>query len=440
MSCTKKICDESSPACSNALGIFRVQPTNIAVHQASSRETNPLAAVDQTSPYEFAVRSDSLWLDLSKTFLFTDLSLEKHTSTGWVPVEKADKVGVIQSIGQSFIRQLKVSINNTEIYDSGNLFPYKNYITNELMLSEAAKDSWLQAIGYRKDDADQDSLTNKGFLKRSALFAEGKRSQFIAPLEFDLSNQDLYLLNGTDLLFTIYRADDEFLILAPDPADNKKYRVKVHAVKIIVRMVDLQPSLNVTIASMLERTPAKYSLRKTEMRSCYISEGRTEIDFQAFTNILPRRMFACLIANEAARGSTKKSPFKTTNCKLREAIVYAGGLIFPSIPYNIDYDRGLGYVKAFVDLYDALGQLHTNRTCGITLEKFVEGWNFLAFQMTASLEDSGGFELVRNGTTSLKLVFSEPIQAGGVMLFLLGEFDQVLTIDKHRVVQTDTAV
>jgi len=85
MSCTKKIDERSGCALSNALNIFAVPPTNVAVARSYYREILPLNTISE-SPYHFRIFSDNLWTDLSRTYLYLELALEKQSADGkWVP-------------------------------------------------------------------------------------------------------------------------------------------------------------------------------------------------------------------------------------------------------------------------------------------------------------------------------------------------------------------
>ncbi|KAH7703364.1 Protein F19G12.2 [Aphelenchoides avenae] len=95
-------------------------------------------------------------------------------------------------------------------------------------------------------------------------------------LDFDLANQNLFLLNNLDVLFTIYRHDDNFLIQSLRQGDTNTYRLKVHNMRLRVKTVDVNSSVNPAVGNTLEKTMAKYPVRKTEIRSCYLTPGRTE--------------------------------------------------------------------------------------------------------------------------------------------------------------------
>lgn len=444
MSCSKKICNQSNLAFNSALNVFAVPPTNVSVNRSFFREILPLSTITQEGPYLFRLFSDNLWTDLSRIYLHLELSIEKpdkDVAGRWIAISAADdpKVAAIQMIGSTFIQQLIVSVGTTEVYNSGILYPYRAYITNELSYPGSVKSNFLAASGYYPTTTHDDP-GDEGFEDRVKLFTNGKVAHFLTRLDFDVSNQELFLLNQIDVLFTLYRARDEFLLesrnnIVPSP----RYRLRLHNAKLYAKMVEVQPSLNVSIYNALEKQPATYAVRKTEIKSQYLSAGRTEFDYNVFSSTIPRRLTVALVAHDAFNGGYGKAPFNFQPFSLRSICAHAGGYIYPQVPYSLDFTNS-HFVRAFVDLYEALGTANSERSFDISLEKFSNGWTFFSIPMTSTLDDSCGFELLRSGTTTLRLQFSEPIPAGGVEMVVLGEFDQMILIDYNRRVISDSTL
>jgi len=437
MSCPQKISGKSPLAIDNGLNIFTVPPTNVSIIRSHFREILPLSTITQDSPYLFRIFSDNLWTDLSRIYLYLELSIQKKDGNNWVPLVTADtSVGCIQGIGQSFVQQLKVTIGTTDLYDSGSLYPFKNYMTTELSYPGNVKSNFLASTGYYPIEK-HNILGDEGFKKIVALFAGGKKAQFLSRLDFDFGNQELFLLNNMDVLFTIFRAKDNFCIHTLQADDSKSYRLFVHDVKIYAKMVEVQPSLNLSIYKQLEKQPATYSIRKTEMKSCFLSAGRTSIDYNAFSGNIPRRVTVAFVENEAFNGNSKKTPFNFKPYDIREIAVYAGGQIYPVVPYKMKFDDN-EFIRPYVDMYEALGVANSDRSFDIAVEKYKEGWTFFIIPLTSTLDDSCGFELLRNGTTSIRVLFNQAIPAGGVEMLVLGEFDQMVMIDYNRHIVSDS--
>uniref|UniRef100_A0A914KYB0 Uncharacterized protein n=1 Tax=Meloidogyne incognita TaxID=6306 RepID=A0A914KYB0_MELIC len=361
MSCCKKINENSPLALNSALSIFTVPPTNVSVVRSFFREILPLSTITQDSPYLFRLFSDNLWTDLSRTYLYLELSIEKLGGDNkWSAITATDtSIAPIQGIGQTFIQQLKVTVGNNEVYDSGTLYPYKAYITNELSFPNNVKSNFLASIGYYKTDKHDDSI-DFGFLKRSSLFSNDSRVQ-----------------------------------------------------------------------------PATYAIRKTEIKSTFLTAGRTEIEYNAFSASIPRRITVALVGNKAFNGDFSLSPFNFLPYDLRDISVHTGGHIYPMVAYKLKFKEDL-FVRAYVDMYEALGMANSDRSFDISMEKFKSGWTFFVIPLTSTLDDSCGFELLRSGTTSIRLEFNTPIPTGGVEMIVLGEFDQMLMIDYNRHIVSDS--
>ncbi|KAL3076854.1 hypothetical protein niasHT_033756 [Heterodera trifolii] len=383
------------------------------------------------------VEEDRTILDATKEMGMEAWVQAYRATDKWVAIEDTDvKVSTIQGIGQTFVQQLKVTVGNTEVYDSGNLYPFKAYITNELSFPVNAKKNFLGSTGYYHTERHNDE-TDDGFKERCKVFKGGNSAQFLSRLDFDLGNQELYLLNNLDLLFTIYKAKDAFLLQTLKANDDTKYRLTVHDVKIYAKMIEVQPSLNMNLYKTLEKQPATYAVRKTEIKSSYISSGRYEFEYNVFSSTIPRRVTIALVSNSAFNGDYKLTPFKFDPFDLREISVHAGGMVYPVVPHKLNFSKNY-YVRAFVEMYEALGMANSERSFDVSMDQFKNGWAFFVIPLNSTLDDSCGFELLRSGTTSIRTTFDSPIPKGGVEMIVLGEFDQMIMIDYNRHIVSDS--
>ncbi|KAL3075488.1 hypothetical protein niasHS_011995 [Heterodera schachtii] len=409
---------------------------------------------------------DSQYCDLSKTYMYLLTSIERKNGAGeWVPTDDAieqDKhVGVIQNFGSSFVRSLKVNVSGVEVFDSSIYYHYRAYIMQELGYSHEIRKAFHEAGCYYSDENSQDSYSNKGFTSRAQRFSNGKQCETMVKLNFDLARQNTLLLNNQDVVFTIHRNSDSFLLLTPkwktvtdavkDAQGNiitaarvtwhdntAEYRIRLHDMRLYVRTVDVTPSLNIAISRQLESTPAKYALRKVEMRSIFLGTGRTELSHNVFTSTLPRRLICAFVSTDAYSGARQLSPFNFEHANVRSISAEANGLTFPSTPYLFSFGNQKKFVRAFVDMYAGLGLDDSdNKTVSISMARFLSGWAFFVIPMTSTLDDTPGFELIRQGTCTVKVQFEEPIKADGYEMLILGEFDSVLSINADRVLSTD---
>ena len=81
-----------------------------------------------------------------------------------------------------------------------------------------------------------------------------------------------------------------------------------------------------------------------------------------------------------------------------------------------------------------------SKTVSISMSRFLNGWAFFVIPMTSTLDDTPGFELIRQGTCTIKVQFDEPIKIHGYEMIIMGEFDSILSINADRVLSTDGSV
>ena len=237
-------------------------------------------------------------------FVFAEFKLKKIADDGLlVDLEAGASVGLIQMPGATFIRNLKVHINQREVYDSNQLYSYKVFLDTELSYPVTAKDAYFSAIGYFRDN-DPVKLNDK----RKKLLEDSNSYQTISKLSADIFNQDLYMISNVELDIELALQSDEFMIM--QEAENKnKYTLDIVDCRLIVKTVDLMDGLSLDIAKKLDIEPARYGVRKSFMKSLFITGGRFDFSANLFTEEVPRRVIIGLVANQNYIGNKYKNPF-----------------------------------------------------------------------------------------------------------------------------------
>nr|CAD2191450.1 unnamed protein product [Meloidogyne enterolobii] len=461
MTTLKKIDKDSSEGVDNRLSFFSIPSTNVGIQRSAYKEILPLNALNQSAgPFIFRYFGDSLYLDLSKTFLSLILSLErKDVASGeWIPISdgeaadlKGDKfAGVAQYLGLTWIRRLTLSINGIQCYDSGIHYAYRCILLHELGADREVSKGIYEAALYYKDAVDKDDFEGSGFKSRASRFAKGKLCRMFSHLDYDMARQNQLLIPHSDVIWTIYRNSDEFLIHTPKYRsatalldNNNTYRLRLHDMRIFVKQVDLSMSLNNAIARHLEQSPAKYAYRKIDIRSVFLGKGRQEITHAAFTSTCPRRLIISFVSSPAFTGNTALSPFTFEHANLRSVSAEFGGFQFPAVSYDFDFADN-NFVRAYVDMFvgmDLDNWPNTDqRTLDISMKEFSKSSCFFVIPMTSTLEDTNGLELIRQGTTTVRCIFNQPIKDDGYEMIIMGEFDSILSINADRVLSTDGSV
>ncbi|KAF7639687.1 hypothetical protein Mgra_00001011 [Meloidogyne graminicola] len=442
MSIHNKIDRESSNAITNALSFFETPNTNVSVSSSSVIELLTLNPVNIT-PYHFKIHASTNYIDLAKCYIFTELKITKEDKDGkLVSLEATDNVACCQLIGHTLWKNCRISINGTQIFEGNSLMAYKSIFDYELTYPQGVKNSYLSAAGYY-DDGDI-NLKGVGFETRKSLFSSSPQNsaQFIAKLDVDICNQPRYLVNQCEVDIELLPNDSNFLLIAPNNINKIKYHLEVLACKLYVKKIELMDSLAFDISKKLEMKPARYPMRKTSLKSLFISENRTEFNANLWADQVPRRVILGMVKNIDFVGSQDAHPFNFQHFDLRDISITAGGITFPAAPYSLDFPKGK-FCRIFHDMQEAIGYAGSLESNGISMERFSSGgYCILAFNLTNSQEDNGPetFDLIKNGTTSIKLTFNKPIPTGGVVLIAMGEVDSLLLLDRNRTITSDISV
>ena len=453
MTTINKIDAQSQPGIENSLNLFSLPVTSIAFNKSAVRELQPITALDDVGPYTFRIFSDNQFIDLTRTFFYLETKIQKKEDDDWVPLDNAEaadlNVSVVNNYGNSFIKRLDIKVNGTEIFSSGTNYAYRAYLNHELFTSTETRRSLSEASCYYADSNENKTgaayRNNDGFKARAKRFTAGQTCYTMARLDFDLAEQENLFVNNVDILITIFRQDDNWLLITPDygaqgvTVNANVYRIKVVAMRLYVVAVDVIQSLQNAIARQLESQPAKYSVRKIEVRNFYLGPGRQDLVLNVFQSTVPRRVIVGFVNRRAFIGDRKLSPFYFDNADLRSISIETGGVTFPAVAYDFNFGENR-YIRGFVDMYQHLNLIGRTHSINLTMPKYHAGWSFFSFNLTSTLKDSSAFELIRNSTTVIKAIYNSAIVDPGYEMIVFAEFDQIISVSQERVLSTDGSI
>lgn len=133
-------------------------------------------------------------IDLSNIYVITEMQLKEVNADGSLKtLAQNEIVAPIQMPGGTFIKNLKIMLNQREVYDSNQLYSYKVYLDTEFSYPTTVKDAYLTASGYQRETEDPNRVADVGYIARKNAFSESKTVQLIHKLSADILNQDLYL-------------------------------------------------------------------------------------------------------------------------------------------------------------------------------------------------------------------------------------------------------
>jgi len=433
-----KIIDTMSfPGTKSELDLFNVPPTQVAVENSQWNEINLRNACTNTGPYEFHIGPNPQFLHLAKNYLFIDLRIVKENGNILLHADgNADRdplTGPINLIGKTFIRQVKLTLNGAEVFDSGDKYAYRAFLETELNYGYDAKNSHLQAALYFQDypHTDIDNNNNTGLATRARYFRSSNWVQVMAPIHCDIFSQNKYLINNIDLRLTLYRNSDAFCIMSPAAA--QRYKIEVASMKWYVKGVDISKSVSLALERSLIQYSAKYPFRRVEIRTIHVNAGLRETPENAiFNGQIPRRLVVGCVDADAYHGTYGKSPFNFKNYNIDEVSITAAGQMYPAKPLTPDFPNNR-YTHSFLQLFEGLGLSDDNGGNTVNMAKFKSGICVFAFDLSPDEDDNNDhWDLVKEGATTVRIHFADPVPAGGIEILVYGEFDNLLTINHTR--------
>jgi len=427
------------------LSLFSLPATQVAVEKSYWVEVQPQNGITDEGPYHFHMPPDSLYLDLNKNYIYMQLCIQHADGTNLVHGQQiADgndpndpAVAPINLLAKTFFRQVKIFLGSRLCYDSDDLYPYRSILETELNYGEEAKKTQLQCAQYFKDTTDTDQ--NPGFVARAALYQGSHIVEMMAPICCDLTSQERYMLNRVDLRVELYRHTDPFLIQCYAVNPNH-YKIHVHSMKWYVRRIDLLKSSALGLEAILSKNAAKYPVRRVVLTTRHVEGNRRECpSYQVFSGQVPRRMVVALCDARAFHGAYGRDPFFFQPFHISEISITAGGNTYPHHPLTMDFDNGR-YMRAFVNLFEALGIAGTDKGSFINYQEFANGKTIFCFDLSADNSSGASWELVAEGSTCLHMKFSQDTPATGIKAICYAEMDNLISIDRARNAYMDYTV
>jgi len=181
-------------------------------------------------------------------------------------------------------------------------------------------------------------------------------------------------------------------------------KVQIVQASMFVRKVKLMPS--VAHAKTLERSPAKYPIRRVVCKSFTIPQNYLDVSHEKlFFGQLPTRVVIGLVDNRAYNGDRQRNPFNFQHFNLNEIAVYLDSQQQHAVrPVQPDYEHGL-YIRAYNSMFAGTGKVCKDDGLYISREDYSAGYALYAFDLTADLGEEDHFSLVRQGSVRLSLKF-----------------------------------
>ena len=430
---------QSCECMKSELDIFTVPPTQTSIESGNWVEYNPIASIADGSPIEFTVSgSGQDYLDAANTQLYVKAKITRADETD---IANDAAVGPVNLLLHSLFSDVDVSLNETSVTSSNNMYAYRAYIETLLSYGTTAKQSQLTSQLYYKDVAGaleeinpyDDAAVNTGFVARSQFTNESRVVDMIGKIHSDLFFQDKYMLNDVGVRIRLNKSKDTFCLMADAAAT---FKVKILDCKLYVRKVKISPSVFIAHNKALEGGNAKYPIRRAVCKTYTIPTGNLDhTQENLFTGQLPTRIVVGCVNNDAFNGRFSKNPFNFKHFNLTQLRVYLDGQQHSLIPIEPNFNAN-NYITAYSNLFAGTGKLMKDEGTDIKREDFAGGYALYVFDLTADLAEEGHFNLMKHGNVRLDLKFGAALP-NTINVIAYAEFESVLEIDKSRNIIVD---
>ncbi len=431
----------SSECSKSELDLFSVPPTQTSIEEGKWDNVNPESGYKDNTSILFKIPStDSHYMDLSETQLYLSVKLLAETS----PIGEK-KVGPVNNLLHSMFYQIKIKFNEKDVENSNGNYHYKAYFENLLSFNSEAKKTFLRNEGWVDDTPGAfdehasvqtgsgtstspfiPSKLNNGYIKRREMFLQGKTVELCGRIHSDVFNINKYILNNVNVSLELFK-NKPILYLIGDKDEAEPYKIIIESAHLKFRRVKISPSVMLAHAMVLEKTTAKYPLKRTIVHNYPYEFASTKFEKCLHSGVMPSRVLIALVETDRVSGSLNTNPFKFDHCKVQSIMLKAAS---SSLPYSseleFDYSKGK-YMEAYNTLFTNI----KGTECGITYTDFAGGNTVYAFDLTPDLCNMGHYNVMKNGSLNLSLKVEEALPKS-ITIMTYMEFDNMIEIDSKR--------
>uniref|UniRef100_A0A158P4C9 Uncharacterized protein n=1 Tax=Tetranychus urticae TaxID=32264 RepID=A0A158P4C9_TETUR len=397
----------SLPASKSELSLFTVPPTQVAIDSSYEVEYRPSASLESSKVHTIDVPASEDFTDLSQTMVH--INLEVHDKDG-KKVKTADIKGV-ENFGNALFDQVDFFIGTVNTSQATNMYHYQSYIEN-LLFRHPTK-------------ADAGRYDTSNFLKNNV--------DLYFRLHLPMCQQDKLLLNGIPLLFRFTRSREKFPLIH---ITQDEYTIKITKLALHIKRVKLFPDTQTGIISALKESPAKYFIIRNVVKSFSMNKGVSTVNIEnIFSGILPRRVIVGFVDETAFAGNNYKDPYWFEHANITQISLNVDGNLYPSIPYQPSFPDNC--MREYVNLFRCLGQDEGIPQLDLDYENYKSKKTLFGFDLGGGLGgETGSLSLIKRGAVRLELRFAAETTSS-YKIIVFGQFDNLITIDKDRIVTLD---
>jgi len=352
--------------------------------EAKYVDYNPTHSIVRNSPIEIIIpRLADDVIDFKHCSLFAIAKITK--ADGSAP--DADKVGPCNNTLHSLWKTVTIHLNGTNISGPGEHYHYRAYLEDLLSYNPEAFTYQLQMQMWNNDKEGkfEDAVTagaghNDGLVKRAAYFNTGKSVRMVGRLHSDVFNQTQCLIPYVEMRVTLTPNNDNVLLTC---ADNIAYQM--HIVKCFMRMHQyrLVPESKNELLKVMQRTPIPYQIKHSRVHPLTIPANVSDhLATISLSGPVPSRIVLGMLSQACFTGGYATNPFFFQHFTVNYMELKVNGKVFPSsgpIECNFETKDALA---AYYQLYESMSNMPAIKPIAITLDQFMDGFTFFAFDLT----------------------------------------------------------
>lgn len=409
---------ESAPSSKSELNLFSIPTTQVAIESRYEVEYRPSASLESSQVHDVIVPPSEDLTDLSATMLHLKVIVTDSTGSA---TKHTLKALMTKNFGNALFEQIDIFLNGVNLSQASNMYHYQSFI-EELL--------------YRFPS----QIDQGNFSKKEMEFVVADRTyDLYFRLHLPICQQDRLMINGVPMVFKFTQSPSTFPVWAATAADKETYRFKIESLALHVKRVKLFPDAMASLLSTLSKSSAKYFVIRNEMKNFTLTKGvnMTTIE-NLFTGILPKRIILGFVDELSYSGDRSFNPFAFKNFDISHLALNVDGNCIPSIPYQPDYENNI-YMREFINLFRYTGQDEGIPQLDIDYDSYKEKYCLYAFDLSSDGAlggETGTLNLLRRGTIRLEIRFAKTLTSQ-VKIVVLGQFDNLITVDKDRTVVID---
>jgi len=487
----RKLCESSESCSKSELQIFDVPPTQTSIENGTFDTILPEEGSLTNNMIEFKINGDSLnYLDLGTMEIYAEVELKPTVAIDGG--KNNDPVTVNNTMiypANNFLHSLFESATvrwNDEIVEQTSEYCYKAYIEDTLNYDSELKNTYLQQQCYYKDDAGQfDNLQQTYYPGQPQFqFIWPEKSPWEVPptgtklnLTYNYNNhaadtavklnervfvvpplaastprnegahkrrnyqKDVKLMKGQLHLDTCYlsglilpgitvrislkKNTDKHCLMYD--SDSQLCKIDWKRIFLKVRRVTVSPSEMYNHQLALQAETSKLFYKKNIVKTLNMNYNQTLTTIQIHEGNLPNRVILGFMETDTKAGTYKTNPYKFEHFDMENINLKVSSK-------NVVFTDGLKMKMTEKDVLEAYNTLYSGISpCSkdITINEYMQGYYFVAFDLTPDLCSGPNFNNLKDGKLECSMKF-ETKAAKAISMIAYLEFDNKIEISATK--------